>query len=190
MLLPLLLFGTPWFWMALIVPYLLLIWMVETEASGFALFTVIATAVIFCLGNPTIVPFVLHNPLIDLYAVLSYIAIGVGWGFVKWFFYILKKRDIFASKLTKWKDEVVVWEREDGKSSYRRTKPQEPSKEDFMPTVIDNKGRIVFWMSYWPCSAFWTILSDPLTRFYNFLYHRLASLFDAMSRAMFAKYQG
>jgi hypothetical protein len=43
-------------------------------------------------------------------------------------------------------------------------------------------------MSYWPSSALWTLLNDPLTHFFKFVYRRLSSMFEGMSKKMFAKY--
>lgn len=57
------------------------------------------------------------------------------------------------------------------------------------PLAIKNKGRIVFWMSYWPWSGIWTLINDPITRIYRFIWHRLGATFENMSKAMFAKYQ-
>lgn len=61
--------------------------------------------------------------------------------------------------------------------------------KEVRPLAIKNKGRIIFWMSYWPCSALWTLINDPITRAYRFIWHRLGATFENMSKAMFAKYQ-
>jgi hypothetical protein len=58
------------------------------------------------------------------------------------------------------------------------------------PLAKDNKGRIIFWMSYWPFSGIWTLINDPITRMYRFIWYRLGEAFENMSKAMFAKYKG
>jgi len=59
----------------------------------------------------------------------------------------------------------------------------------FPPKANDNKGKIIFWMSYWPFSATWTLINDPITRLYRFIYRRLGAVFEKISHAMFAKYK-
>jgi hypothetical protein len=54
-----------------------------------------------------------------------------------------------------------------------------------MPKAKDNKSEIVGWMVYWPWSAFWTILNDPIRRFYKMLVRLLEKMYDKIAEAVY-----
>jgi len=58
-------------------------------------------------------------------------------------------------------------------------------KDIVIPSANRNKGRIIFWMSYWPASALWTLINDPFTRLFKFIYNRIGSVFELISNSMF-----
>ncbi len=225
MLFAFLVLGTPWFWLFLIAPALLLIWLVEDERAGFALATVVLFAAIWAMfGDPKIVPWIIANPFKVAEYIGIYIVAGIGWGFVKWFFQVLRAKDKYEkmraafvkdqdgyskrSQLRKLGDNHQRRDTEAYKAAEAAIKAQ-PKKTgfdkvlfkdyaaneariditSFPPKAYDNKGKIVFWMSYWPFSATWTLINDPVTRFYNFLYRRLGAAFDHISHSMFGKYK-
>jgi hypothetical protein len=194
MLFALLLFGTPWFWAALIIPYFILVALVENERGGWAFFVVTLSAVLWAaFGQKGIVPWVLSHPKdIALYA-LEYVGIGIGYSIIKWWRYLV-------SALKKYTDYRTAWVKKNGEINDQPSAKfrGQTNKESFLddarasgvmpPKVINNKGRIIYWMSYWPFSAFWFILNDPLRHLWNFLYERLGSIFESISKAVFAKY--
>jgi hypothetical protein len=55
-----------------------------------------------------------------------------------------------------------------------------------VPQVADNKSRITTWMAYWPWSAFWTLLNDPIRRLFRRLYNNLREFYQKMSDKVFA----
>lgn len=55
--------------------------------------------------------------------------------------------------------------------------------------ITDNKDRISAWMMYWPFSLIWYLLNDPIVNFYNFLYHKLESIYTAISDSERQKYE-
>lgn len=187
--------GSLLFWTALLIPFAILIALVENEESGWAAITTIATvAAGFMFLDRATVQAVLHN-IIPFAAV--YLAAGVVWGFVKWFFFILKIRDVYekirAEFLVRTNATVIdetnrdkFWSEITTRSSYLL--PSRYHFNSFPPKASENKGRIVFWMAYWPASALWTILNDPLTRFYKMVFNRLLTIFEGISNKMFGKY--
>lgn len=224
MLFAFLLLGTPWFWLFLAIPSLLLIWLVEDERGTTAFITVLlAAAVWVAFGDPKIIPWIIAHPLKVAEYVAAYVGIGIVYGFIKWGFVLWKAQD----KYKKFRADYVanyasirenLIRRELGrKHSNRRDESREASdkrfedevaaklavqvkgfdKETFkkhlsdqhmtgiQPKTSENKLRIIFWMSYWPFSGIWTLINDPITRFYNFLYRRLGAAFDKMSDHMF-----
>jgi len=50
--------------------------------------------------------------------------------------------------------------------------------------VSDYKSKIMGWMIYWPASAAWTILNDPIRRLFEAIYNKIAkSLQDISDKA-------
>ena len=186
MIFALLEYGTIWFWFATIIPFLLLILFVETESAGAAIATIIVTFAAFLLfGNKDIIPWISKNPLTILEYTGGYIAAGIVWGFVKWFFFVLKLRDQYDGMRNKFISNGILDKAKF--SSYLQNSRIDPN--DFPPRANHNKGRIIFWMTYWPASAVWTIINDPITRMWKVIYHRIGSVFEHMSSSMFSKYQ-
>jgi hypothetical protein len=182
----LIVFGSIWFWAATVIPFLLLIAFVENEKSGMALFTLVATFAAFAaFGDKQWLTWVTHNPLTILYYVAGYIGVGILWGIVKWFFYCLKQRDKYEALRKLYTEEGKPFNKE----TFKRLAGYQYNEGDFPPNIKEHKGRVVFWMAYWPVSALWWVLNDPLTRLYNMLYHRLAVVFDGISKKMFSKYE-
>lgn len=231
MFLPFLLFGTVWFWAALVLPFLLLIYLVENEKAGAALGTILITIAAFAaFGDPTF----FKSLSVAQYAIAigGYVVAGIVWGIVKWFFYVLRARDNYERVRNAFLENAVAFRRRtiretaerayyDGLARHTNGTQTEakrladaaeatagPAPEGFdkelfkqyvaretslnlaeiPPKAARNKGRIIFWMAYWPASAFWTLLNDPLTRLYEFLYRRLGVVFENISKAMFGKY--
>lgn len=199
MIFALLEYGTIWFWLATIIPFLFLILFVETESAGGAIFTIIATFAAFvAFGNKDIIPWIAAHPLTILEYAGVYIAAGIVWGFVKWVFYVLRTRDQYEKFRKTWIaengdiDGDTYVDRLGSKShtTTRREMFQKVARSHGVlpPKADHNKGRIIFWMSYWPASAIWTLINDPITRLWKFVYNRLGALFEHISKAMFSKY--
>ena len=53
------------------------------------------------------------------------------------------------------------------------------------PSAMDNKGRIIAWISYWPMSFVATLLNDPLRHLVEWIYDHFRNLYEAMSTRMF-----
>jgi len=197
MIFALLEYGTVWFWLATIIPFLLLILFVETEKSASAIFTIILTFAAFvAFGDKGIIPWIQHNPLAIAEYAGVYVVAGIIWGFVKWFFYVLKIRDRYAAFRKNWIathgdiDDAPYTDGYGKKGSTRKIVFQNEARVQHVipPSADKNKGRIIFWMTYWPASAVWTLLNDPITRLWKFVYNRLGALFERISKAMFSKY--
>jgi len=62
------------------------------------------------------------------------------------------------------------------------------ASETVIPTARENKNKIVTWILWWPCSALWTLLNDPLVRLANYLYTRLQGMYARLANMVFSKY--
>jgi hypothetical protein len=72
------------------------------------------------------------------------------WSFVKWYYYVLT-----------WKEKGA-------------------EKGSLKVSVSNNKGRIIAWTTYWPFSAFWTILDQPVKRFFNMVFKKFENTYNSI----------
>jgi len=108
-----------------------------------------------------------HGLIIFVMFVL-YIVVGVFWSIIKWFFFLLKIKDKETELLEKDLRE---------KSHYCR--------HVSAPLAQDNKEAILVWMFYWPFSAIWTLIDQPVKRIYKFIYRKIANYLQNISNKMF-----
>lgn len=176
-----LIFGTVWFWILFLGASFLIIWFLENalgrskDSGGGMLSTITliaAIAVYYFLGSSQdVINFFLYvkdHPIFSLLRVGAYIGIGLVWSIFKWYFFLRNK----AESLTAQMDEYPA------STSF--------SEKDF-PKAKDNKARIISWMSYWPFSAFWTLLNEPIKKTYKYIYSKIEGLYDKMTEKIFAE---
>lgn len=162
-----LIFGTFWFWSLAITAWILITIAAELGYYLRAAFVLIAfLALYFFFGGsyPShIIAKVIQNPAYVVLAVLGYLIAGTIWGVIKWFFYILKERDIALENI---------------KCNHRKTHFSPPQ-------ASEHKERIITWMLYWPFSMFWTIINDPLRRAFEWIYRRIGKFMQGVSDRIF-----
>lgn len=56
----------------------------------------------------------------------------------------------------------------------------------FIPSAISNKSKLVRWIMWWPLSATWTIINDPIRKLANYIFGRLQGVYTRISNAAFA----
>jgi hypothetical protein len=55
-----------------------------------------------------------------------------------------------------------------------------------VPQAKNEKARITRWMSFWPMSALWTLINDPIRRAFEEIYHLISKALQEISDAAFA----
>jgi hypothetical protein len=53
------------------------------------------------------------------------------------------------------------------------------------PTAAENRARIVAWMTFWPASMTWTLINDPVRRFFAAAYDAIVGLLQGISNRAF-----
>lgn len=116
--------------------------------------------------------------------VLLYAGIGIAWGVVKWFFYLMRVRDALVAyrKENDITGPLTDKQKSDFKSYNRSIVGY---SQEIPPRASDNKGRVTYWMIWWPFSMPWTLINEPVKRFFNFVYYRIAGLLQGMSDRLF-----
>jgi hypothetical protein len=183
----------------------------ETEQFGWATITLICSLVgAHFLHIFSVVEFVHTHGVHSLVYVGLYLAIGIGWSFVKWFSYLMSFRDTFRQ----YKEQFVKDENERithiGVTTGREVVLLDPKApipdsqrkafKEYLaqnvawhgdhrgqlvslerPRASRNKGRITAWASFWPFSFVGTVLNDPVRRLFNFLFNQFKALYQRLS---------
>jgi hypothetical protein len=171
-------FGSIGFIIAALIVGGLILWALDDALSqscdngggGLATIFVIAFAVLYYFfGSQEDVrnafSYVITNPSVILAWFGGYLGLGVIWGFVKWYFFLHKQVDRELSRL---KHEIIT-----------------EYSDISIPTARDNKWRIMSWMMYWPFSAFWTAIDQPIKYAFNYLFSIVEGWFDKISKSMY-----
>lgn len=197
-----------WFWIVLVAPLVLLTFTVEREYSEASLgLVVIFVALWLAFGPRELIHWLTQNTGQVLEALAAYVVIGVIWGTIKWWLFLRNTLFLFREAERHYEKVKADYERKlavwNGGSEGRRgvPPPRLSTFREFLrsesggklqfetlpPSPAKNKGRIIFWMSYWPVSLGWFLAHVPLTRLYRWLYESLGEMFSRMSQAVFAK---
>lgn len=114
------------------------------------------------------------NPLLLLYWTLGYLLIGAGWSLFKWSRYVTRTVKGWATcEYSHYRAKVLEIQ-----------KAESDDKVD-LPHEIDpgyNKDRFFGWAVYWPFSAFWTVLDDPLRALFEFLYEQFGQVYTKIAQ--------
>lgn len=195
MLLTLLEFGTLWFWVVAVAVFFIMTAFLENEKSFFAGLTFIGAMVAFYfMGNSGMLAWIKHNPLTLLYYFLGYVGIAGVWALVKWYLFVTGENEKYEEAKTQFlKDNKataltqalkVKWTKHVEEGYYARDSYSYPRNAFLYPApqARDHKARVLSWMTYWPCSAFWTLLNDPIRRLMRLIYSQISGMLNAISR--------
>jgi hypothetical protein len=158
------LFGSVWFWLFLCVAVVLMMTATEKGSGWGASITFLLTvAVLYFFGNhaPLTALFVycIGHPWTTLSVIAGYFIIGTCWAIIKWYFFLIDKRD--------------------------KVQEERPTYV-YVPNVTEHKGKIMLWMSYWPFSAVWTVVDHPVKSAFLFIYNRIKNRMQKMADKIFA----
>lgn len=183
--------------------------MVENEKPGFATISLLATALAFyfCTGmNPFLLA--LQHPLLAVLVLVGYFVVGVLWSVAKWWFFVRGQAEeyykcrqdfLFQKKLpanTVFTPELLT---EFHEGTIRRANPG-PAEWPFeatnygsnrlyrlrqRPSVRANKYRILTWMMFWPWSATWTIINDPVKKLFKEIFNRIKSVYENVANNIY-----
>lgn len=181
--------GTVAFWVIVVLSFIVMTYLLDfdndDETHGTLItITFIVTVVLLGFVNKGPVNTFIHNLHFSglIVIIMFYIAIGIVWSFVKWYLFLLKRRDELIEREEKSKQFRGI----DGSSKVSSVPARSAMiKREDIPLAKDNKSRIVLWISYWPWSAFWTLLNDPIRKFFNLIYVKISKLYQKISDSVF-----
>jgi len=151
----LLVFGTFWFWVITAVFVITVTSFVEVGFPGRAtVATVIFFLLLYFLGGFPFVQWIVANPGPMLLLALLYFIAGGVYCVIKWYFFLLNIRDRYIEYGSDPKHKI---------------------------TVSSHSDRLIGWIIYWPFSAFWTLINDPVKRIATAIYRQIEVLLQRMA---------
>jgi len=158
-----------WFWGLVILEFCLLTWFVECEWGMASLVSL--GIFIFCLWWLADIPiwsWVKENPGQLSKYIGAYIVIGLVYSFIKYYF-ILNKLKTFVKKCRKEWDEKSFKSQLPNHITDFKGYVQHKSEYGQNTSFESSAKKLSFWAAFWPTSLFWTMLNDPIRKFFNWL---------------------
>jgi hypothetical protein len=154
----LLTFGTIWFWLLIFITAIYITGQTEEEDGFLANIALIGTCLLlYFFGNSeffkSIGNYIIENPNKVFFILLGYLILGTIWSVFKWFFYLRVIRD----------------ENKGGKINLSRY------------TASTHKSMIIHWMLYFPLSATWTLINDPVKKLFELILENFGGIYDKMA---------
>jgi len=200
---PLFVFFGFWWWLLVCLASVFIFWALEENTFGGATFAFLATLTLMTVfGGSEIVNFVLTGWNF-LGVLLIYLALGVVWGFIKWYLFVTSQLDKYNEMKANWLEtkgvedtNVVPDDLKDQWKAYLynysdfviRTKSGD-KVVNVEPRASKHTGRITAWMMYWPWSLIWTFFADIVKRVFLRIQKWCSKLMDSVSRFVFKKVQ-
>ena len=181
-------FMSLWWWILFAVFVIADIFFLENDNGTGATFALLAFgAAMFFLGDWNPLPGMIADPLGIVMLVVYYFVGGAVWSVVKWYFHGLNVRDKYREVKERFFDNhgiagtkvpqklITDWEYTVS-SNFNGSVP---------PKALENKGKIMMWMTHWPFSFVWTVLNDPIRRIFQAIYARVAGVMQRISDHIF-----
>lgn len=194
-------FGSLLFWALALLVFIVCVATVENEHGGWATLSLIAfVAVTHLFGDMNIFPWIVAHGLETAGMAALYFAIGAGYSVVKWRFFMSHVSTAYKkARLRFIRTECPLmpvdentpvpdgfrerWSRQVIRVKDSTFYPSQLSKLE----LSDHKKRIVMWVTYWPFSAAWTLLNDPIRALAREIVERLSGLFRFIATSVLGK---
>jgi uncharacterized membrane protein len=176
-------------WLAISAVALIVMFSVEAERTSTATGSLILLLVFLHLGHFLNAWALFHSPVLLFVSVLAYLLLGAFYSFVKW-----------GSFLGKWKSQGVE-EIESTRATFLVSKSQpvgDTIPEEFKKAWADflrhsgikkymepikvrkHIGKLISWAAYWPFSAVYTLIDDPIRKLFQWFVIRVCGRYLQM----------
>jgi len=177
---------SPMWWILVVAEICLLIWFVEEDWPGKAIFSLlILSALLIFFGDFNVYKYIKANPILLLKYFSMYIVIGVVWGVCKYYFFLTKIRRLYVDSKKKYMkthslQDMTSQDLKNWKSGWGMNGEREIFEKD--TEFWRNKARIITWMTYWPLSMVWTVISDLVKRVLEEIWEFVKGFFKMMHK--------
>lgn len=155
--------GSIWFWILIAIASIIIIYFTERDSHNwYANFWLIATCALLYFGGNAqmfkdVANYAIENPIKLIGWLVAYFAAGTLWSMLKWIFWLREiKRALEKAGSSKLMAEYY-------ELSY-------------------NKERVTHWIIYWPFSALWTLINDPVRKLANAIADQFAGTYNSISK--------
>jgi hypothetical protein len=175
------------FWLIpfLICDSILLIYWIDREYSGLATGSLVVTgAILQWIFGVDIIGFVVRHPSVVCYGAIGYFVAGTIWALIKWWFFVTGERRRYDEFKAAWmkSHDIVGTIPDDMKQAFKDDLPRySGDRIEIRPDVTNHKARIFMWMTWWPFSALWTLINDPVRRVFREIYSRIRTTLQKIS---------
>jgi hypothetical protein len=193
------------FWSLLLLFFIAVVGAIETESVGAATFFFLAFVAVLSVFSSTpaaVLQFVHDHYWIAMSIIPIYLLMGCAWSFGKWWFFVHNAKFFWENTLKPQMQTAYAEAQQnfkdytDRKVTYAYTDPgtwkqfliARGTANSYPPQFLRNKAKLVMWAAYWPMSAFWTLLNDPIKRFFRFVINRFGHLYQRISNSVFAQF--
>ena len=179
-----------WFWSLFLIELILLFVFVEHEWPIPSVASLIVFIfLIWWLADIPIWAWIKANPWNLLKYIGYYIIGGIVWSFIKFHFALSRTREAVLELKKEWLtmkgDQSFSGSDKTFKEFVHRRCSYDDRSVD--PTQERTVGRLVFWASFWPISFIWTIINDPVRKFFRWL---IKDVFMGIYKKMYANRVG
>ena len=176
-------FGTIGFWIMASVAIILILTCIEFKKGAAA--TVVAIGAALALqfyGGMDIFGAIKQHPMNVIYYVLGYGALGAAVAVFKWWRYCMENVRKYKEAKAEFIDDggnIEEWPRKRDQGDYHGI------KFVFEPVARRHKAVITMWMTYWPLVLVWTVINDPVRKFFQMIHDYLGGLLQSISNRSF-----
>ena len=187
------------FWLLLAVASIFVLYSIENESAGWALFsTIVVFLAVFLFGDAW--QYLKADPMALLWLVPGYIGLGLAWTVPRYYFLLSDLRDEMVKRRSEFlelrdrdpdgkvpKELAEDWEKEVARSRWRRYGVNYDAKtmKTTPPTFRANFERLTTWAVWWPWSAAWTLVRHPVKRVLRWGLEHMKAALQRMSHWVF-----
>jgi hypothetical protein len=180
------------FWLVLLAEIVLLFFLVENEHGIWATISLVSfIAALHFLFKIDVLAFVTNHFLAILVSAGIYFIIGSIWCMGKWWLYCKDQHNLYETNKIEWlkgkgivNTKVIPENLKQTWTDFTRSRWNETWA--IVPSVKENKSRILRWMSFWPTSIIWSLIDDFVRRIFNMIYYAIADYLQSIADKIYA----
>jgi hypothetical protein len=177
--------GSIGFWITLVVFGIIMAELADRdEGIPATIIAVITFLAWFWLEGINPIDWIIQDPVRTILCIVGYFVVGIIWSIAKWWLFCMNARrlaDRYALEfqaISNFKEYLADW----NEFLYNHYNIRNGK---IIPLAIENKSRIILWMSYWPSSMVWTLINDPVRRVFLSIYNLLGGMLQSISNSTF-----
>ena len=119
-----------------------------------------------------------------------YLVVGVLWGFIKWWLFVVEVKEEYKQRRKVFMHKHNIIDPSHMSSpTIKDMFAREVNTSNIPPRASEHKSEITGWISYWPISVIWSLISDFVTAFFKRIYKIFASSFQRISDHSFKEFK-